>query len=252
MRHHRAHRRGRREDVGDLVAREEVELLLGVEAALALQHDLRRAVAPRARAAVRCRPPTPTRPCRGSARRRGRRGSRRTPRGRGCSDGRARCPWPGRSCRTCSTAAPGRPRRCRRSRTRSRRRRAAPVDRQHLAAPVVEARAVGLVGDQHARVGVVEAVADAVVAVEHRHRQQDRPRSSRCRRRSPPSRASAAARPRRARPARRRARAARWPPGWRGPAARPSSARGASPSKSLPDHRRLVARVLVAHVRARC
>ena len=45
--HHRPHRRRGREDVRDLVAAEEVELLGGVEAPLALQHDLDGAQAPR-------------------------------------------------------------------------------------------------------------------------------------------------------------------------------------------------------------
>jgi hypothetical protein len=39
----------------------------------------------------------------------------------------------------------------------------------------VEARRVGLVGDEHLRLRVGQAVADAVIAIEHRHRQQDRP-----------------------------------------------------------------------------
>ena len=47
MRHHRAHRRRRREDVGRLMAREEVQLLVRVEPALALIDELHRAEAPR-------------------------------------------------------------------------------------------------------------------------------------------------------------------------------------------------------------
>ena len=46
-RHHRAHRRRRREDVGGLVAGEEVELLVGIEAALALVDELDGAEPPR-------------------------------------------------------------------------------------------------------------------------------------------------------------------------------------------------------------
>ena len=123
-RHHRPHRGRRREDVGDLVAGEEVELLGRVEAALALVDALDRAEPPRARAAARSRPPMPTPPCRGSARPRARRGSRRTPRGRGCSGGRGRCPSPCRWFPTCSRAGRGRRLRCPRRCGRPGRRRA--------------------------------------------------------------------------------------------------------------------------------
>src|SRR4051794_18551750 len=58
-RHHRAHRGRRREDVRRLVAREEVELLGGVDPALALEHELHGPVAPRAEQRRDARRPRP-------------------------------------------------------------------------------------------------------------------------------------------------------------------------------------------------
>src|SRR4051794_4281039 len=57
--HHRAHRRRRREHVRDAALGEHRELLLGVEAALALEDELRRAKAPRAQQRRDARRPRP-------------------------------------------------------------------------------------------------------------------------------------------------------------------------------------------------
>ena len=57
--HHRAHRRRRREHVGGAVAREHVELLVRVEAALALVDELDRAEPPRAEQRRDARRPRP-------------------------------------------------------------------------------------------------------------------------------------------------------------------------------------------------
>ena len=82
---------------------------------------------------------------------------------------------PGRAA-TCSRAAPGRRRACPRARRRRRRleaaRRRAPGPARP--APASTRSALAGVGDQHLRLRVADPVADAVVAVEHRHREQDR------------------------------------------------------------------------------
>ena len=111
-RHHRPHRGGRGEDVRDLVARQEVELLVRVEAALALVDALDGAEPPRPEQRRDARRPRPLAHAVEALAVLGPRGSRRTPRGRGCSGGRGRCPWPARWCPTCSRAAPGRRPRC--------------------------------------------------------------------------------------------------------------------------------------------
>ena len=110
------------------------------------------------------------------ARPRARRGSRRTPRARAGSGARARCPWPARWYPTCSRAGPG-PRPAVSSRSNdaspdcssssSRSSTCSTSDgstRSRLAALVTST--LGL--------RVADAVADPVVAVEHRHREQDR------------------------------------------------------------------------------
>ena len=105
----------------------------------------------------------------------GRRGSSGTPRARGCSGGRGRCPSRGPSCRRCSRAARDRPRGCRPARSRLRRLRGCPPQHEKLGGGGVPGEAPGVrrVGDEHARRGVAEAVADPLVAVEHRHRQEE-------------------------------------------------------------------------------
>ena len=222
-RHHRADRGRRPEHVGDPVAGEEVELLVRIEAALALVDGLHRAVAPRPE-------------------------QRRDP-GRPCPLAHAV-----EQLAVLDVVAvdellvgedvavgvedalgqPGRPRRVVQLRRivgggvdapRTPSSRCASRSSSRISTCSTSERsmrsALACVGDQHLGAGVGQPVADPVVAVEHRHREQDRPhlpgpeeRGRGLRRRRQQHRHPVAALARRGRPARSRT-------GWSRPGARP-------------------------------
>ena len=229
-RHHRAHRGRGREDVRDPVAAEEVELLVRVEAAFTAVHALHGPETPGTEQRGDAGSPRPfAHPVESFAVLRPR-GSRGTPRGRGCSGVRGRCPSRGPSCPTCSRAGPDR---------------RPPVSAQMksvgAAASVscsststsgrpraVEPRRVLGVGDEQQAPESESRCSDAVVAVEHRHREQDRaelPDAEEDRGRLGGRRA---ARRRRGRPRHARGQPAYGRPGSRDPAALPSRARASS------------------------
>ena len=196
---------GRREDVRDLVAAEEVELLGRVEAALALEDALQRAEPPRPEQRRDARGPGPLAHAVEALAVLDVVAVDELLVGEDVAVGVDDALRDARSCRTCSRAAPGRRRRCRRVRSRSAGRRAARVEDEHLLDPRGSKR--GAFGSSVTSTFGLR-VASAGGGCRRRRRAPTSTagsrRASTWRRRPPPSRASAAARPRRGPRARRR------------------------------------------------
>ena len=173
-RHHRAHRRRRREHVRDGVAGEHVELLVRVEAALALVDHLHRAEPPRPE---QRRDPGRPRPLAHAVEQLAllhlvavHELLVREHVAVGVQDALRQARGAGGVVQLRGVVGGGVDDVERRVAGRQQ----VGVEDQHLVG--VHAAGVGGVGDQHLRLGVVDPVADPVVAVQHRHREQDRPR----------------------------------------------------------------------------
>ena len=253
--HHRTDRRRGPEHVGDRVAREEVELLVRIEPALALVDRLGWRRGAMALAADRSRPPRPTRPFRGTPLRPARRGNRGTPRDRGCTCGREGCPWPARWYPMSNTAGPGRPPPCRRRQTSSSPGRASASSRISTCStsersPTGAAFSALVVTSTLACESVSRWRMPSPPSTDIE--EQDRPRPSPRYRSTPPlSRAVAGSttsrRDRRApHPVRLRA---HWQSGWRRSwKLAPASTRPGLAAEVLVDHRGLIARMTVADI----